>query len=40
MVKIQPNTQTLLGTRQEYASLFPNDVLGQAIANKPKQIVG
>lgn len=25
---------------QQYASLFPNDVLGQAIANKPRQIVG
>ena len=27
-------------TSQQYASLFPNDVLGQAIANKPIQIVG
>jgi hypothetical protein len=32
--------QNMLGTRQQYASLFPNDVLGQAIANKPTQIVG
>jgi len=30
----------MLGTRQQYASLFPNDVLGEAIANRPKQIVG
>jgi len=39
-VKTANVTQNILGTRQQYASLFPNDVLGQAIANKPKQIVG
>lgn len=29
-----------INTSEQYASLFPNDVLGQAIANRPKQIVG
>lgn len=28
-----------VNTSEQYASLFPNDVLGQAIANKPRQIV-
>jgi hypothetical protein len=28
-----------VNTSEQYASLFPNDVIGQAIANKPKQIV-
>ena len=39
-VKTTNVAQNMLGTRQQYASLFPNDVLGQAIANKPTQIVG
>jgi hypothetical protein len=29
-----------VNTSEQYASLFPNDVLGEAIANRPKQIVG
>lgn len=29
-----------VNTSEQYASLFPNDVIGQAIANKPKQLVG
>lgn len=29
-----------INTSEQYASLFPNDVIGQAIANRPKQIVG
>jgi len=33
-----PNQQ--VNTSEQYASLFPGDVLGQAIANKPKQLVG
>ena len=28
-----------VNTSEQYASLFPNDVIGQALANKPKQIV-
>ena len=39
-VKVPNIAQNMLGTRQQYASLFPNDVLGEAIANRPKQIVG
>jgi hypothetical protein len=39
-VKVPNITQNMLGNRQQYASLFPNDVLGEAIANRPKQIVG
>ena len=40
-VQVPPSKQVLLGNRQQqYASLFPNDVLGQAIANKPTQLVG
>jgi hypothetical protein len=39
-VKTTNVAQNMLGTREQYASLFPNDVLGQAIANKPTQIVG
>jgi hypothetical protein len=38
-VKVPNITQNMLGNRQQYASLFPNDVLGEAIANRPKQIV-
>jgi len=33
-----PNQQA--DRQQQYASLFPEDVLGQAIANKPTQLVG
>jgi len=40
VVKTANVTQNVLGNKQQYASLFPNDVLGQAIANKPTQIVG
>jgi hypothetical protein len=29
-----------VNTSEQYASLFPNDVIGQAIANKPRTLVG